>query len=202
MRTGPEPCEIEAIFRIVYEGLLTRTGYQLPACREKRIEVSLQPVENTETPNIGILAHRTPVEQVASALPLPSADLNLPNAFRIPRVVALLQKAIEWQALIESGECTSQTEIAARECLTRGRVTQIMGMLNLAPEIREKILSMPKAVGRSLVTERVLRPITALANQRDQLKEFHKLLQHSAASLRARPMAGAVAAETSRNAYR
>ena len=94
----------------------------------------------------------------------------------MPRVVELLRKAIEWQALLKSGECTSQSEIAARENLTRGRITQIMGMLHLAPEIREKILSLPKAVRQPSVTERGLRPITNITNPQDQIQEFQKLL--------------------------
>lgn len=49
-------------------------------------------------------------------------------------------------------------------------------MLRLAPEIQEQILSTPVAVRCPLVTERVLRPIGAIADQRDQLREYHKLL--------------------------
>jgi len=47
-------------------------------------------------------------------------------------VVELLRKAIEWQALLESSEISSQAEIARREGFTRARVTQIMGMGRLA----------------------------------------------------------------------
>jgi len=45
-----------------------------------------------------------------------------------------------------------------------------MGMLRLAPEIQQHILSMPDIAGRSPVTERMLRPIGAIADQRDQLR--------------------------------
>lgn len=62
---------------------------------------------------------------------------------KTPRVVELLRKAIEWQTLLESGKITSQADIALQEGITRARVTQVLGMLHLAPEIREKILSMP-----------------------------------------------------------
>jgi hypothetical protein len=54
-------------------------------------------------------------------------------------VVELLRKAIDWQALLESGTIASQSQIARREGITRARVTQIMCMLRLAPEIRAQI---------------------------------------------------------------
>lgn len=81
---------------------------------------------------------------------------------------------------LESGKIASQAEIACQKGITRARVTQVMGLLCLGPEIRKKILSMPKAARRSSVTERVLRPITALTDHRDQLQEFHKLLERFA----------------------
>jgi len=85
-------------------------------------------------------------------------------------------KEIEWKDLLESGKVASQAEIASREGVTQARVTQIMGMLRLAPEIREKILTMPDIVGRSPVTERMLRPIGTIAGQRDQIRECNKFL--------------------------
>jgi len=66
-------------------------------------------------------------------------------------VVDLLRKAIEWQALLESGKIANQTDIARREGITRARVTQVMGMLRLAPEIQEHVLSMPDAASRPLI---------------------------------------------------
>jgi hypothetical protein len=73
-------------------------------------------------------------------------------------VVDLLRNAIEWQALLESGKIANQTDIARREGITRARVTQVMGMLRLAPEIQEHVLFMPDAASRPLISERMLRP--------------------------------------------
>ena len=90
------------------------------------------------------------------------------------RVAELLRKAIEWQALLESGEIVNQAEIARHEGVTRPRVTQIMGLLRLAPKIQEQILYMPDAARRPLVTERILRPIVTIADHHDQLREFQQ----------------------------
>jgi len=62
-------------------------------------------------------------------------------------VVELLRKAIEWKSLLESGKIASQAEIASREGVTRARVTQMMmGLLRLAPEIQQRILSLPEGI--------------------------------------------------------
>jgi hypothetical protein len=93
-----------------------------------------------------------------------------------PRVVELLRKAIEWQSLLESGTAVNQAEIACKEGITRARVTQIMGMLRLAPLFQEKIFTSPGTLHSRPVTERMLRPIGAIANQQEQLQEFNRLL--------------------------
>jgi len=54
-----------------------------------------------------------------------------------------------------------------------------MGMLRLAPEIQGKILSMPDAVDRPPITERILRPIELISDCGDQLRKFHNLLMTS-----------------------
>ena len=59
------------------------------------------------------------------------------------RVVELLRKAIEWKALLESGEIATQADIACQKGITRARVTQVMGMLRLAPEIQEQFCPCP-----------------------------------------------------------
>lgn len=66
---------------------------------------------------------------------------------------------------------------ARRDGITRARVTQVMGMLRLAPEIQKHILSMPETVRRSAVTERALRPIARLEDPKAQLVESRVLLE-------------------------
>ena len=62
--------------------------------------------------------------------------------------------------------------------LTRARVTQIMNLLSLAPDIQEAILFLPPVEkGRDPVTERDLRPIAAKPNWRIQRERWRDLLQ-------------------------
>ncbi|MFH1689379.1 MAG: hypothetical protein ABIE42_03975 [Candidatus Eisenbacteria bacterium] len=69
----------------------------------------------------------------------------------------------------------TQAEIARREGITRARVTQIMAMLRLAPEIQEHILAMPESVNRPPISERALRPIAHIEDPKQQLAEFRGL---------------------------
>ena len=50
----------------------------------------------------------------------------------------------------------SKAELARREGITRPRITQIMNLLRLAPDIQEVILGLPKGTGERVVTERKL----------------------------------------------
>ena len=85
----------------------------------------------------------------------------------------LLRNAIEWRALLESGKASNQAAIARRDGITRARVTQVLGMLRLAPEIQQHILSMPKTVGRQTISERALRSITMLDAERSNSLRRH-----------------------------
>jgi len=140
------------------------------------VEIALGPKGAFENGNIGILRRLAPPDQVLNAVPPGRGDPKPLREPKTPRVVELLRKAVEWKALLESGGMVSQAEIARREGITRARVTQVMGMLRLAPEIQEHIQSMPETHRRPPVTERTLRPIGTITDYRDQLREFHKFL--------------------------
>jgi hypothetical protein len=98
------------------------------------------------------------------AVPPRRGKLKPPKEPKIPRVIELLRKAIEWQTLLKSGKIATQADIARREGISRARVTQVMGLLRLAPEIREKILSLPDTLHRPPMTERMLRLIAISKN--------------------------------------
>ena len=144
--------------------------------REQTVEIALGPKGAFENGNMGTLRRRAPPSQVLHAVPPGRGDPKPPRVTKTPRFVEFLRKANEWKALLESGVVASQAEITLREGITRPRVTQIMGMLRLAPEIREQILAMHDSSRRPQITERVLRPIGVITPYRDQLRELHKFL--------------------------
>lgn len=175
-RSTNRQTEPEIWFRIVHLGQDGPKGTPVAYYREQTVEIALGPKGAFENGNIGALRLREPPDQVLSAVPPGQGDPKQPRVPKTPRVVELLRKAIEWEDLLESGKIASQAEIARQEGLIRARVTQIMGMLRLAPEIREQILAMHDSSRRPQITERVLRQIGVITPYRDQLREFHKFL--------------------------
>jgi len=81
---------------------------------------------------------------------------------RTPCVKKLLQQAIAWQGLLNSGAVASQSELARREGIFPARVSQVMCYLPLAPEIQKYILSMPKTTQCPAVSARALRSIARI----------------------------------------
>jgi hypothetical protein len=97
----------------------------------------------------------------------------------VPRVARLLALAHHFQALLAQGVFGSQTELAQVAGLTRARITQIMNLLFLAPDIQEEILFLPRVTrGRDSVTERDLREVlkTLLwSKQREQWTDWQQM---------------------------
>ena len=96
---------------------------------------------------------------------------------RVPRITKLMALAIRFEHLLASGAVRDQTELAELGHVTRARVTQIMNLLHLAPDIQEEILFLPRTDGsRAPIAERHLRPIAAVPDWRKQRRMWKKLL--------------------------
>ena len=90
---------------------------------------------------------------------------------RIPRVARLMALAIKFDRLLGTGAVRDQAELAELGHVSRARVTQIMNLLHLAPDIQEIILNLPRTTrGHDPFTERHLRPIAAQSAWRKQRK--------------------------------
>ena len=83
-------------------------------------------------------------------------------AGRVPRVSKLMALAIRFDGLLQRGEVKDYAELARLGHVTRARVTQIMNLLNLAPDIQEQLLFLPEVEhGRDPVKEWQVRPVAA-----------------------------------------
>ena len=60
---------------------------------------------------------------------------------RIPRITRLMALAIKFQDMVDRGEVRDYADIARLGLVTRARLTQIMNLLLLAPDIQEHLLS-------------------------------------------------------------
>lgn len=88
---------------------------------------------------------------------------------RVPRISRLMALAIRFDKLVREGVVADQADLARLGRVTRARVTQIMNLLCLAPDIQEDLLLLPRVTwGRDPIQERQLRPIAAVPDWRKQ----------------------------------
>ena len=90
----------------------------------------------------------------------------------IPRIARLMALAIRFEGLLRDGTIRDYAELARRGHVTRARMTQIMKLLDLAPDIQEQILFLPPI--RNL-NERNLRRVVSTVGWREQRRMFQKL---------------------------
>jgi hypothetical protein len=101
------------------------------------------------------------------------AGSMVPEPTTIPRLARLLALAIKFQAMVERGEVRDYADLARLGYVTRARITQIMNLLNLAPNIQEEILlHQGTSVG---IAERQLRWVTSEVSWHVQRQLWHRI---------------------------
>ena len=104
----------------------------------------------------------------------PVATPVLPG--RVPRVTRFMALAIRFEELIRAGEVADYAELARLAHVTRARITQIMNLLMLAPDIQEAILFLPRVErGRDPIHLRQLQSIALVPDWRKQRRAWEKL---------------------------
>ena len=99
---------------------------------------------------------------------------------RIPRVARLLALAIRFEELVTGGVVKNYAELARLGYVSRARVTQIVNLLQLAPQIQEEVLFLPaQSSGRDTITERALRSLAAEPDWRVQRRMWRRLKQRA-----------------------
>ena len=106
------------------------------------------------------------------AQPSPGARPETPA--RIPRISRLMALAIKFQGMVDRNEVRDYSDLAELGYVTRARVTQIMNLLMLAPNIQERILSPDERIFG--VRERSLRGICAQVEWTTQRRLWTALL--------------------------
>lgn len=95
---------------------------------------------------------------------------------RVPRVARLMALAIRFDELLREGEVPNLSELARLVHVTQPRMTQIMNLLHLAPDIQEEILFLPLTTeGRDPVHEHMLRDVTSAVSWREQRRRWAAL---------------------------
>ena len=100
-----------------------------------------------------------------------------PTAGRLPRLTRIMALAIHFDEAIATGRFTSQSDLARAGQVTRARLTQILSLTRLSPDIQEHLLFLePYLTGRAPLTERDVRHVTLEPNWDKQRKLFRKLM--------------------------
>ncbi len=107
----------------------------------------------------------------------PSPSQTLPPG-RVPRVSRVMALAIQFDNLLRRGVIANTIELARLAKVTQPRITQVMNLLHLAPDIQEELLYLPLiAEGRDPINEKHLRQICRLLSFASQRQKWVKLKQ-------------------------
>lgn len=94
---------------------------------------------------------------------------------RIPRISRLMAVAIRLERMLLTGEVSDLSELARLAHVTQPRMSQILNLTLLAPDIQEELLILPRVTsGKATIHEKMLRPIAAESDwgkQREMWRE-------------------------------
>ncbi len=78
--------------------------------------------------------------------------------------------------MIDSGQVVTFQQLAEIGEISQPRMTQIMSLLNLAPDIQEELLYLPEVIqGKATIHEKLLRPLTREMDWRVQRRMWARI---------------------------
>ena len=78
--------------------------------------------------------------------------------------------------MLQDGDARDQSSLAQMVNVTQPRMTQILNLLHLAPDIQEAVLFLPGTLkGTDPIHEKTLRPLTAELNWETQRRMWERL---------------------------
>ena len=96
---------------------------------------------------------------------------------RVPHVSRLMALALRFDELVRTGQVASSSALASLGHVTRARVSQILNLLYLAPDLQEALLFLPLTQrGRDPIILSDLMPIAAAFDWRKQRRLWRQLL--------------------------
>jgi len=96
---------------------------------------------------------------------------------RVPRLARLMALALRFDDLLLTGQFRDQADLARLGQVSRARISQILGLIHLAPDIQEEILFL-EGSGRKLdLLLADLRPICAVADWNAQRRRWRALMR-------------------------
>ena len=100
---------------------------------------------------------------------------------RTPRISKLMALAIRFEGLVREGKVMNMSDLARLAHVTQPRMTQIMNLLHLAPDIQEEILFLPEVTkGRDPIHEHMLRPLCSVLDWSKQRSQWRRISRRCA----------------------
>ena len=104
------------------------------------------------------------------------AEQIVTKAGRLPRVTQVLALAIHLDDMIHRGEAKDYSDLARMSCLCRERISQIVRLNYLAPDIQIELLYLPPTpTGSYPISETAVRKIANLLLWADQRRAWTAL---------------------------
>ena len=89
-----------------------------------------------------------------------------------------MKLAVHYNEILESGIIASRADLARHLGISRAKITQILNLLKLAPEIQNSIAGLEETNERlRVLTERRLRPLVQCDDHSEQVNRFEALLR-------------------------
>jgi hypothetical protein len=93
-----------------------------------------------------------------------------------PTIIDLLNRAERYQnTLWGNNRVNTQAALARKLGMSKARLTQIMNLLKLAPEIRSYIKNLDDLELLQFINEKRLRPIASIQDEKIQVIKFNKI---------------------------
>lgn len=132
---------------------------------------------NDET-QVGATFHKKRVGKHIAMVEGPPPTVPERPKGRLPRITRYMALAIYYEDLIRKGHVHDYAEIAALGHVTRARVTQIMNLRLLTPEIQEELLTLDRVIdGRDSQSLRQVQSIALESDWKSQRKQWRALAE-------------------------
>lgn len=97
------------------------------------------------------------------------------TAGRLPQITRVMALAIHFDNMLREGQARDYAEIGRLTGLCRERVSQVMRLNYLAPDIQIGVLYLPATVNRYPITETSLRKMASILSWREQRMAWVRL---------------------------
>src|SRR5262245_31235332 len=95
---------------------------------------------------------------------------------RVPRIARLMALALRFEELVRSGAVRDYAELARLGRVSRARITQVMNLLHLAPDLQEEVLFLaPVLKGRDPIHLENLQGLAALVDWQSQRRQWREM---------------------------